>query len=109
MPLATESTFGLQAKLFRGFSDTSRLSILSLLRNGEQSVGQLVAATGLSQPNVSAHLACLRDCGLVVSRQEGRNVFYTLADERLEDIFLAAEDVLQRVGQRVYECTRYER
>lgn len=109
MPLVAESTFTLQARLFRGFSDPSRLSILNLLRKGEQSVGQLVDGTGLSQPNVSAHLACLRECGLVVSRQEGRNVYYTIADERLEDIFLAAEDVLQRVGQRVYECTRYER
>lgn len=109
MPLTIDSSLALQARLFRGFADPSRLGILAFLRGGERSVSEIVASTKLSQPNVSAHLSCLRECGLVVSRQEGRNVYYSIADERLEDIFLAAEDVLQRVGQRVYECTRYER
>ena len=87
----------LEAKLFRGLSDPSRLSILTALRSGEQSVSELVEATGLSQPNVSAHLACLRDCGLVVSRQEGRSVFYTLADERMEEVFLPLAGLLLSV------------
>ncbi|GIV02063.1 MAG: hypothetical protein KatS3mg015_0893 [Fimbriimonadales bacterium] len=100
-------TTALEAKLFRGLSDPSRLSILKILRHGERSVTGLVEQTGLSQPNVSGHLACLRDCGLVASRQEGRSVFYSLADERMEDIFLAAEDILARVAERIYRCTRY--
>lgn len=108
MQVATDSALSLQAKLFRGFSDSSRLMILNVLREGERSVSQIVEETGLSQPNASQHLACLRDCGLVVSRQEGRSVFYALADERLEDIFLASEDILARIGQRMYSCTRYK-
>ncbi len=108
MQVATDSGMALQAKLFRGFSDASRLTILNMLRQGERSVSQIVEETGLSQPNASQHLACLKDCGLVVSRQEGRSVFYTLADERMEDIFLAAEDILARIGQRMYSCTRYK-
>ena len=107
MQLAADSALHLQAKLFRGFSDASRLMILKILREGERSVSQIVEETGLSQPNVSQHLGCLRDCGLVISRQEGRSVFYALADERMEDIFLAAEDILARIGQRMYACTRY--
>lgn len=107
MQVATDNALSLQAKLFRGFSDSSRLLILNMLRQGERSVSQIVEETGLSQPNASQHLACLRDCGLVVSRQEGRSVFYSLADERMEDIFLAAEDILARIGQRMYSCTRY--
>jgi DNA-binding transcriptional regulator GbsR (MarR family) len=55
----------LKAKLFRGFADPSRLALLDALRQGERTVTELVAATGLSQPNASAHLACLRECGLV--------------------------------------------
>lgn len=99
----------LEAKLFRGLSDPSRLSILRTLRDGESSVTEIVERTGLSQPNVSGHLACLRDCGLVVSRQAGRSVYYGLADKRLEDVFEAAERVLARIAEHLYECTRYRR
>ncbi len=97
----------LEAKLFRGLADPSRLSILRTLREGERSVTQIVERTGLSQSNVSSHLACLRDCGLVVSRQAGRSVYYTLADERLEDLFQAAEGILARIVERLYRCTKY--
>jgi DNA-binding transcriptional ArsR family regulator len=60
----------LKAKLFRGFSDTSRLAILEKLRAGPLTVGALVEKTGLSQSNVSNHLGCLRDCGLVTCSQQ---------------------------------------
>ncbi len=97
----------IEAKLFRGLSDPSRLGILKALLLRERSVSEIVETTGLPQPNVSAHLGCLRNCGLVVSRQEGRSVFYALADERLDEVFLLAEDILSRVGQHIFECTRY--
>lgn len=106
-PASILAKSALQAKLFRGFGDSSRLSILQTLRSGEKPVGTIVQATGLSQPNVSAHLACLRDCGLVVGRQEGRSVYYFLADERIEDLFLLAEDILARIGKPIGACPRY--
>lgn len=103
-----EDTTQLEAKLFRGLSDPSRLAILKLLRDGEKSVSAIVDATGFSQPNVSGHLSCLRECGLVASRQEGRQVIYMLADEGMEDLFLIAGDILARVAERLYNCTRYQ-
>ena len=99
---------GILAKLFRGLSDPSRLGIVQTLTAGERSVSQIVEATGLSQPNVSGHLACLRDCGLVTSRTHGRSVIYALADERMEDLLLAAGDILCRVSGRLCACGRYE-
>ena len=57
----------LKAKLFRGFSDTSRLRFWTL-RYGPLTVSAVVERTGLSQSNVSNHLACLRDCDLVSLR-----------------------------------------
>jgi DNA-binding transcriptional ArsR family regulator len=102
-------SLGLKAKLFRGFADPSRLAILEELRGGERTVSELVAATGLTQPNSSAHLACLKDCGLVESRQEGRYVWYRLADGRVDELLRAAEGILAGVAERVYACTRYER
>lgn len=97
----------LQAKLFRGFADPSRLSVLVTLRDGPLTVGEIVEATGLSQSNASNHLGCLRDCGLVVAEQEGRYVTYHLSDDRVGELLNLTETLLADVAKGVYECTRY--
>jgi DNA-binding transcriptional ArsR family regulator len=104
---APTSSLALQAKLFRGFADASRLSILETLRDGESTVSDLVQTTGLTQSNVSNHLACLRDCGLVTVRQQGRFAFYALSDDRVAQLLLLADELLADVARGVYECTRY--
>lgn len=104
---ATTQALALKAKLFRGFADPSRLAILEALRAGPQAVGAIVAATGLSQPNVSNHLSCLYDCGLVIREQRGRSVVYQLSDPRVARLLGLADDVLSEVARGVYECTRY--
>lgn len=101
------SALALKAKLFRGFADPSRLSLIEALHAGERSVGDLVAATGLSQSNVSNHLACLYDCGLVAREQQGRYVFYRLNDPRVGELLALADAVLADVAHGVYACTRY--
>jgi DNA-binding transcriptional ArsR family regulator len=98
----------LTAKLFRGFADPSRLAILLALRDGERCVSDLVIATGLTQSNVSGHLTCLRDCGLVVSRQEGRFVHYRLADPAVAEVLDSAGAVLSRHAERIAACVNYE-
>ena len=97
----------LQAKLFRGFGDSSRLSILVALRHGPLTVTEILEKTGLSQSNASNHLACLRDCGLVAAEQEGRYVAYHLSDDRVGELLELAESLLADVARGVYECTRY--
>lgn len=97
----------LQAKLFRGFGDPSRLSILMALRKGPLTVTEIVTKTRLSQSNASNHLACLRDCGLVTASQEGRFVTYHLSDDRVGELLDVAESLLADVARGVYECTRY--
>ena len=105
--LANPTSIEIQAKLFRGFSDPSRLSILESLRAGAVTVSEIVKATGLSQPNVSNHLACLRDCGLVTAEQQGRFVYYELSDERVGQLLNLADELLADVTKGVYECMRY--
>lgn len=105
--LITTSSIDLQAKLFRGFADPSRLSILEALREGERTVSDLVQTTGLTQPNVSNHLSCLRDCGLVAVRQQGRFAYYSLSDDRVAKLLILADELLADVARGVYECTRY--
>lgn len=98
----------IKAKLFRGFADPSRLSILEALRENPQTVTAIVETTGLSQSNVSNHLACLYDCGLVTRDQKGRYVEYQLSDARVVKLLTTADELLADVARGVYECTRYE-
>jgi ArsR family transcriptional regulator, cadmium/lead-responsive transcriptional repressor len=97
----------LKSKLFRGFADPSRLSILESLFNGPLNVGEIVSATGLSQSNASNHLSCLKDCGLIASEQQGRYVVYRLSDPRVARLLRISEELLADVAKGVYECTRY--
>jgi DNA-binding transcriptional ArsR family regulator len=106
MLIADVQALNLRAKFFRGLSDSSRLSILENLCAGPMNVSELVEATGLSQPNVSNHLACLRDCGLVSAQSEGRFVYYRLSDVRVRGLLLLADEVLTEVARGVYECVR---
>ncbi len=98
----------LQAKLFRGFGDPARLSILVALQDGPLTVTEIVAATKLSQPNASNHLRCLRDCGLVKFEQDGRYARYSLSDDRVRQLIVLGNELLADVARGVYECTRYE-
>jgi DNA-binding transcriptional ArsR family regulator len=102
-----EVALSLKAKLFRGFADPSRLTILETLKEQPLSVTDLVRATGMSQPNVSNHLACLRNCGLVIREHRGRFTYYRLADERLMQLLDLTDGVLSDVAKRVYECVNY--
>ena len=104
---ANAQAVALKAKLFRGFADPSRLSILDALRAGPLTVSEIVVATGLSQSNASNHLGCLRDCGLVVAEQAGRYVTYHLSDDRVGELLTLTESLLSDVARGVYECTRY--
>ena len=108
MYATTEKTdLYVKARLFRGFGDPSRLKILESLSGGRQTVGLIVERTGLSQSNVSNHLSCLRDCGLVTTEQRGKFVEYQLSDPRVKELLTLAESLLADVARGVYECTRY--
>lgn len=97
----------LKAKLFRGLADPTRLCILETLLDGPRSVGEIVDATELGQSNVSNHLACLKDCGLVTSERKGRNVIYRTSDPRVNELLATADELLADVARGVYDCTRY--
>lgn len=97
----------LRAKLFRGLADPSRLGILESLRDGPHTVGEIVEATGLGQPNVSNHLACLLECGLVRRERHGRFASYSMADGQVTAMLGLADDVLATSASGVLACSRY--
>lgn len=102
---AVSSSTPLLAKLFRGLADPARLSCLLAVREQDRTVGDIVAATGLSQPNVSKHLACLRDCGLVHAERAGKYVTYCLCGTGVEEVLRAADALLARSGAAIAACT----
>lgn len=97
---------GTRAQLFHGFSDRSRLSIVEALLLDERRVSDVVAATGLTQPNVSMHLSCLWECGLVAREKRGREVYYRLI-AGVAELFCAADTILAVAGETVGACPRY--
>jgi len=96
------------AKLCRGLSDPSRLSILEALRSTARSVGEIVQATGLTQSNVSNHLSCLYDCGLVARDQVGHFVRYRLSDPRVEMLLCLSEELLADTARGILKCTQLD-
>jgi ArsR family transcriptional regulator, cadmium/lead-responsive transcriptional repressor len=112
MPISSPDTVqaaGLAAavSLFRGLADPTRLAILRCLAAGEARVVDLTGALAAPQSTISGHLACLRDCGLVTARPEGRQMFYSLARPELIDLLAAAEHVLSATGAAVALCPVY--
>ena len=67
----------------------------------------LVAELGLAQSTVSAHLACLRDCGLVDFRPRGRASVYSLTHAELLDLLATAESLLAATGNAVALCPSF--
>lgn len=93
--------------LFHSLSDSARLAIVRRLADGEARVVDLIGELGLAQSTVSAHVACLRDCGLVTGRPEGRQVFYSLTRPELLDLLASAETLLAATGNAVALCPTY--
>ena len=106
---ALSASDGLAAavSLFRGLADPTRLAIVQRLARGEARVVDLTGQLSLAQSTVSGHLACLRDCGLVTARPDGRQMFYSLARPELAGLLAAAEQLLEAAGSQVALCPVY--
>ena len=94
------------ARFFKGLGDATRLRILELLLERERSVGELVELLDLPQARVSTHLACLRWCGYVQARKEGRWVWYHVSDRRIEKLLELADELAVPNAQHLASCTR---
>jgi DNA-binding transcriptional ArsR family regulator len=95
----------LLARFFNGFANSTRLSILLLLaRDGETKVGDLVSELGAPQPRISDHLRCLAWCGYVKVRREGRNAYYSIADDRVLEMVRLGEAMLRDNLEHIEAC-----
>lgn len=97
---------GLVAKAFRALGDPTRLRLLEFLAGTERTVGECVEYVGLAQSRVSAHLACLADCGYVSARRDGRRSLYRVADRRITVMMVIARAVAADNANALAECMR---
>lgn len=73
-------------KVIHALSNTTRLNVLEGLREKEMTVTELLNKTKSGQSNLSQHLSCLRDCGLITSRKEGKYIYYSLTTPELNHL-----------------------
>jgi ArsR family transcriptional regulator, lead/cadmium/zinc/bismuth-responsive transcriptional repressor len=85
--LLDEHTAAHVAELFRAFSDTSRVRILSALASQELNITTLAAVVGISESAISHHMRGLRQMRLVQSRRDGKEVYYRVDDEHIMALF----------------------
>ena len=94
------------AKFFRGLGDPTRLKILQYLLEKERNVSELIGLLGVSQSKASNHLACLKWCGYVSARQEGKHVYYQITDKRVKHILSLAGEMIADNAKHLWFCTR---
>jgi DNA-binding transcriptional ArsR family regulator len=94
------------ARFFSGLADPTRLRIVLLLVERPRPVSEIVATLGLTQPRVSNALACLKWCGYVEARREGRQVWYAVADPRIRELVGLARAIMGDHADALASCTR---
>lgn len=84
----------IKAELFKALAHPGRVRVLELLRDGERSVAELVPLVGLEASHLSQQLGVLRRAGVVVSRRDGSNVVYRIADDAVVELLAVARRFL---------------
>jgi len=97
-----------KVKFIKGFADRTRLQILEAVKEEEKTVQQIVNQINGNQSNVSQHLACLKGCGIVTSRQDGKFMYYSLRDEQVRSLLNIFDAVLGDVEEQVAACDKNE-
>ncbi len=93
------------SRFFKGLSDPTRFRILMLLVEKERNVSELVELLQTPQGRVSSHLGCLKWCGYVSTRREGRWVYYRVSDERIKQMIRLAGGVVNDNYSNLISCT----
>ncbi|MBM7599492.1 DNA-binding transcriptional ArsR family regulator [Virgibacillus halotolerans] len=96
-----------KVKFLHGFSHKTRIQILECIKNNEKTVTQIIEDIRSSQSSISQHLACLKGCGLVVGRQEGKYVYYSLRNQKVRELLTMFDDVLEDVENDVACCENH--
>jgi len=85
--MPTEEEMFLLSEFFKVFGDSTRIKIMSALEGGELCVCDIASVLGMTKSAISHQLKSLKDAKLVKSRKDGKNVFYSPADEHVKKVF----------------------
>ncbi|HEY8742618.1 MAG TPA: metalloregulator ArsR/SmtB family transcription factor [Chloroflexota bacterium] len=105
-PSVLPNVLAVTARFFSGLADPTRLAIVELLLERPRAVGEIVAALGLRQNRVSNALACLKWCGYVEGRRDGRQVWYRITDPRVRTLVGLAHTMVADHAAALASCTR---
>lgn len=94
-------------KFLHGFSHKTRIQILESIKEEEKTVSQIVNDLNGNQSNISQHLACLKGCGLIVGRQDGKFVYYRVRNQLVRDLLSMIDEVLEDVQNDVNSCENH--
>ncbi len=89
-----KTLYELQSDVCKTLASPKRIEILSALREGEKTVSELVEILGVPKANVSQHLAVMRHKGILKSRREGINIYYSVSNRKVIDACLLMKEVL---------------
>lgn len=106
LPALSPDATAVTARFFSGLADPTRLQIVECLLERPRTVGEIVARLGLRQARVSNALACLKWCGYVQARREGRQVWYAVADPRVRTLVGLARTIMADHAAALASCTR---
>lgn len=96
------SIFEIQADFCKAMGNAGRLQILHVLRERPMNVSEICRETGLPQGNVSRHLACLRNVGVVIAERQGKGTVYRIADRKIVEVCDLVRSVLtEQIQKRV--------
>jgi ArsR family transcriptional regulator, cadmium/lead-responsive transcriptional repressor len=97
----------MKIKFLQGFSHKVRIQILESIKDEEKTVSQIVADLKASQSSVSQHLACLKGCGLIVGRQDGKYMYYSLRNQQVRELLSMFDVVLEDVQNDISCCKNH--
>lgn len=88
-----KKVYELHADVCKTMSNPKRLEIINLLRTGELCVDDITSKMGVAKANVSQHLALMRSKGILLTRREGVNIYYKIANQKV----VKACDIMREV------------
>ncbi len=92
------------ARFFRGLGDPTRLRVVQYLLDGERTVSELGRGLGVRQGRLSSHLMCLRWCGYVTTRRQGKWVYYAVTDPRVRELVGLAQAIRRDHTEALAAC-----